>query len=207
MDIAGEWAQRIADRFTPEEAGFAADVGMAYAAGGTRRKDLFPGYDVQPGAFGPGALGAALPLILHALAQAGPVLRNLLGSGYLANTLAAAGLVVALRQERSDGPSGEHSGSPGASPAAKPPVPSPEAVPPPASEKQALEQSFRALRDRLAAAGFDRPRADEIAYGLLEELLSDAVNAAMFIDTLTAVPDEPRKREMKARRSFRRGAR
>lgn len=103
MDVAGEWAERIAQRFTPAEAGFAADVGMAYAAGGTRRKDLFPGHEVQPGAFGPGALAAALPLILHALAQAGPVLRNLLGSGYLANTLATASLVVALRQEHVTG--------------------------------------------------------------------------------------------------------
>jgi hypothetical protein len=206
MDVAGEWAERIAGRFTLAEADFAAEVGIAYAAGGTRRKDLFPGYEVQPGAFGPGVLVASLPLILHALAQAGPVLRNLLGSGYLANTLAAASLVVALRQEHGDGPpSDEQDGHPDAPPAAESPVQalSPAAAAPPASERQALEQSFKTLRDRLAAAGFDQPRADEIAYGLLEELLSDAANAAMFIDALTAVPDEAGKRKTKARRGDR----
>jgi hypothetical protein len=206
MDIAGEWAERIAQRFTPAEAGFAAEVGMAYAAGGRRRNDLFPGYGVQPGAFGPGALVAALPLILHALAQASPAVRSLLGSGYLANTLAASSLMVALRQEHGGGPSGEQGGH-------EPPGPAgPAAAPPPASERQAIEQSFATLRDRLTAAGFDQPRADEIAYGLLAELLSDAANAALFIDALTAVPDgagkdEAGKKEPNAKRSFRRDAR
>lgn len=201
MDIAGQWAERIARRFTPAEADFAAEVGMAYAAGGSRRKDLFPGYDAQPGAFGPGSLASDLPMILNALAQAGTVLRSLLGSAYVANALTAAGLVVALRQgreHRTSGEPGEQAGSPPAD-GSSPPLTVPS---PPASEREAVEQSFAALRGRLTAAGFDQARADELAYGLLEELLSDAASASLFIDALTAVPEESPRKGMLAQRIF-----
>jgi hypothetical protein len=67
-----------------------------------------------------------------------------------------------------------------------------------------VEQSFETLRGRLTAAGFDEPRADELAYGLLEELLSDAAGAAQLINALTEVPVEAPKREMPIRRVFRR---
>jgi len=58
----GVWAERIARRFTPAEASFAAEVGMVYAAGGSERAELLPSHSVQPGAFGPGGW-AELPMI------------------------------------------------------------------------------------------------------------------------------------------------
>jgi hypothetical protein len=190
MDVAGEWAQRIAGQFTPEEAGFAAAVGTAYAAGGSRRRDLFPGDETQPGAFGSGGLIAELPMILHALAQAGPVLLSLLGSSYLGNAVGVMGLLVALRQGHRDEQASEKQASEEDEQAI--------AGPPPANERQALEQSLQTLRGRLTDAGFASPRANELAYGLLEEMLSDAASAAgaaQFIGAITAVPDKPSKRE------------
>jgi hypothetical protein len=182
MDAAGEWAERIARRFTPEELGFAAEVGTAYAAGGSRRRDLFPGAETQPGAFGPGGLIAELPMILHALAQAGPVLLSLLGSNYLGNAVGVTSLLVALRQGHRDKPASEKDEQAIGSPS-------------PVNERQALVQSLKTLRGRLTEAGFAPPRANELAHGLLEEMLSDAASAAQFIDVITAVPDKPPKGE------------
>jgi hypothetical protein len=90
VDVVQRWSERIAQRVAPEEADFAADVGVAYAAGGQARKDLLPRPGVQPGAFGPGAYAADLPLILRGLADAANMLLAFLRSPYLSNTLAAA---------------------------------------------------------------------------------------------------------------------
>jgi hypothetical protein len=134
MDVSGEWAERIARQFTPEEAGLAAEVGTAYAEGGSRRRELFPGDETQPGAFGPGGPIAELPMILRALAQAGPVLLSLLGSSYLGNATGVTSLLVALRQGHRDNPAREKGEQAIASP-------------PPANERQALEQSLKPCAD------------------------------------------------------------
>lgn len=196
MDVAGVWAERIAGRFTPAEASFAAEVGMAYAAGGSRRAELLPSHSVQPGAFGPGGW-AELPMILQALASIGPALRAFLGSPQVANALAAASLLTALRQRRpAESPQGP------SQPAQIQPLAEPvDTAPAPAgNERQAVRQAFLALRERLKAAGFDQVRADELAYGLLEELLSDTASAATFLDSLNAVPDDGAARLRKADR-------
>jgi hypothetical protein len=202
MDAVSEWSERIALRFAPAEAAFAAEVGTAFAAGGSRRRDVLSRYDGQPGAFGPGG-SAELPMILHALAAAGTALRALLGSAYLGNTLAAASLLTALRQGRGHGP-GEEGGQPGADAARLSGQPAEAESAVPASEKQAVEQAFATLSERLTAAGFDQRRADELAYGLIAELLADAASASSFVKALTAVPIEsprPRKRVFRRRQS------
>jgi hypothetical protein len=71
---------------------------------------------------------------------------------------------------------------------------------PDGNEGQAVKQAFLALRERLKAAGFDQVRADELAYGLLEELLSDTASAAVFLDSLTAAPDDEAAQPRKANR-------
>jgi hypothetical protein len=196
MDVAGVWAERIARRFTPAEASFAAEVGMAYAAGGSERAELLPGHSVQPGAFGPGGW-AELPMILQALASIGPALKAFLGSPQMANALAAASLLTALRQGRP----AESPQEPGQPAQVQPPAGPVDAEPVPAgNERQAVRQAFLALRERLKAAGFDQVRVGELAYGLLEELLSDTAGAAMFLDSLTAVADDGAARPRKANR-------
>jgi hypothetical protein len=190
VDVVQRWSERIALRVAPEEADFAAEVGAAYAAGGQARKDLLPRPSTQPGAFGPGANAVDLPLILQGLADAARVLLAFLRSPYLSNALAAASLLIAFRADhrheqatRADRP---------ASPAGTEPVsqsaPQVTPQPPPLSERQALEAAFDSLRDRLASAGFDKARADHLAYELLEELLTDTAEAAQFVDALAAVP-------------------
>ncbi len=169
MDVVQRWSERIARRVAPDEADFAAEVGAAYAAGGQARKDLLPRPGTQPGAFGPGANAADLPLILQGLAHAATALLAFLRSPYVGNALAAAGMVIAFRAER------HHEQA------------APQATP--LAERQALETAFGSLRDRLASAGFTRARADELACDLLEELLADTAEAAQFVDALAAVPD------------------
>jgi hypothetical protein len=182
-DAVQRWSERIAQRVAPAEADFAAEVGVAYAAGGQARRDLLPRSSVQPGAFGPGAYAAELPLIFRALADAGSALLPLLRGSYLSNALAAGSLLVALRGDHRHAQAAETD-----PPTARPPTgPEPPALP--GSERRALELAFESLRDRLLTAGFDQARAGEVAYELLEELLRDAADAALFVDALAAVPD------------------
>lgn len=183
MDVIEQWSQRMAQRVVPAEVDFAAEVGLAYAAGGQARENLLPRPGAQPGAFGPDNFAVELPMILRALADAGNALLWLLRSPYLSNGLAAGAIVVALRAGRDDDQPSEP-----VRPEAQP-LSSSGPSPLPASEKQAVEQAFTSLRDRLTAAGFPRQRADLLAYELLEELLADAGQAALFLDALTAVPE------------------
>ena len=181
VDVVERWSERIARRVVPEEADFAAEVGVAYAAGGQARRDLLPRPGVQPGAFGPGAYAADLPVILRGLADAANVLLSVLRSPYLSNALAAGSLLVAFRADHHHEQAAEV-GQPASRTAA-------ESEPPPVSERQTLELAFESLRDRLASAGFDQARAGQLGYELLEELLTDTAEAALFVEALAAVPD------------------
>lgn len=185
MDVVERWSERIAQRTAPDEADFAAEVGVAYAAGGQARKDLRPRPGVQPGAFGPGAFAADLPLILRGLADAANVLVVFLRSPYLSNALAAGSLLVAFR-------AGYHHQQPAEAGPEPPPAP-------PASERQALESAYESLSDRLTSAGFDQARAGQLAYELLEELLTDTAEAAQFVAALAAVPDSTARPQHPAR--------
>lgn len=184
MDVVQRWSERIAQRVAPDEADFAAEVGVAYAAGGQARKDLLPRPGTQPGAFGPGAFAADLPLIFRGLADSAHMLVAFLGSPYLSNSLAAGSLLVAFRAEHHDKQATQ--AGPPASRTAAHPEPRPM---PPESERRALESAFESLRDRLESAGFDQARAGQLSYELLEELLTDTADAAQFVDALAAVPD------------------
>jgi hypothetical protein len=167
------WTSRVA----PAEADFAAEVGAAYASGGKARQELWPRASVQPGAFGPGTLGAYLPVFLRAVADAGGALLALLGSSYLSNGLAIGSLMVALRAGRSSRTEGKPPGAAGTGP---PPVP----------EGHAVVAAFEALRDRLVSAGFRPDQASQIALELLEELLTDPADATVFVRALSAVPGD-----------------
>ena len=158
MDVVQRWSERIALRVAPEEADFAAEVGTAYAAGGQARKDLQPRSGVQPGAFGPGAFAADLPLILRGLADSASMLLALLRSPYFSNALAAGSLLLAFRDDRRHKRAASaRPGAPAAAESAPGPAPQTGQQPaPPASERQALESAFASLRDRLAAAGFEQ---------------------------------------------------
>jgi hypothetical protein len=193
MDMVGEWTERIALRLTPQEASFAAEAGLAYAAGGRRRQDLLPRHEVQPGAFGPGGT-TELPFLLQALEQTYHVLRDLLGSPSLGNAIAAGSLLIAVRDSHK-----ERHDTANATP---PPV---ESAAPSANERQGIEQAFDALSGRLRAAGFAPERANDLTYGLLVELLSDTVSAAAYLDALSAVPSTARKQRRTW--SFRRASR
>jgi hypothetical protein len=193
VDVVERWSERIAQRVAPDEADFAVEVGKAFAAGGKARKALLPRHNVQPGAFGPGAAGVDLPLVLQALADSGRELLALLRSPYLANALAAGSLFAALRQGRQ-----ARAAQPGEA-AGKGAAGEPGEAPP-ASERQAMELAFESLRGRLLSAGFGQDRAGQLAYDLLEELLTDAADAALFVDALVAVPDGEARRARGSRR-------
>jgi hypothetical protein len=184
VDVVQRWSERIAQRVAPAEVDFAADVGVKYAEGGSARKGLLQRPSTQPGAFGPGGSPADLPLILRALTDAGNWLLWLLSSPDLSNALAAGSLLIALRNDRGHGQASE-SERPATQTATMPK--SPPTMP--VSERQAVDLALASLRNRLASAGFPRERATQLARELLKELLTDAADAALFVEALTAVPD------------------
>jgi hypothetical protein len=195
VDVVAWWSECIAERVAPEEVHLAAAVGVAYAEGGKARKGLLARSGVRPGAFGPGSHAAELHLILRALAEARDVVLPLLRGPYVSNLLAAVSLYVALRID------------PGRGRRAEPGRPPAQAQELPVSERQALDYALASLRARLLAAGLVEERADQVAVELLEELLEDAVDAALFVDALSAVPDggaRP-KPSAKGRRAWWRG--
>ena len=163
-------------------------MGVAYAEGGKARKKLPARPGVQPGAFGLDTYAVDLHLILRALADARDVLLPLLRGPYVANLLAAAGVYVALRVGGGRGQPVE----PGRAPAQAPELSW--------NERQALDYALASLRARLLAAGFDEKRADKVAVELLEELLKDAAEAALFVDALSAVPDGDARPKSSAKR-------
>lgn len=197
VDVVQRWSVRIAQRVAPKEVDFAAEVGAAYAAGGQARKDLLPRPGVQPGAFGPGAVAADLPMILRGLADAANMLVAFLGSSYFSNAVAAGSLLLAFRAEHHHERAPQSQSEPQSESQPAPPAP-------PESEKQALESAFESLRGRLTAAGFEEARAGQLAYELLGELLTDTAEAAQFVDALAAVPDGAPPRDSAAKHPGRR---
>ena len=181
MDVVQQWSMRIAQRVTPEESDFAAEVGAAYAAGGKARKSLLARHDVQPGAFGPGASTADLPAILQSLAYCGHAIMALLRDPYVTDTLATGSLLATLKLTRDRRRMGAT-----ASDAAELEQ-SRESIAQ-LTERQIVGHALESLSDRLSNAGFAPARADNIAYELIAEMLTDAADAARFVDALTAVP-------------------
>jgi hypothetical protein len=207
VSVVEVWSQRVACRVAPLEVDCAAEVGVAYAAGGRARRDLFEGSDVPPGAFGAGELAEALPLIIRSLAQAGDAISAMLSSAYLSNGLAAASLLVALKEhraarsaasKRNTDAGGSQTVEAGTGSAPGVGFPGAPGLSQPAghqlSERELVDQAFGTLGERLRSAGFAAEQADQIAFDLLVEFLTDAAAAAdadRFIAALSAVPDQP----------------
>lgn len=82
------WPGRLAQRVAPDEADVAEELALAYAAGGDRRKQLFPG----------DTTGAFLPHLWRALDTAYPMLRALLSDSVVANVVPAARGVFSRRR-------------------------------------------------------------------------------------------------------------
>jgi hypothetical protein len=55
--------------------------------------------------------------------------------------------------------------------------------------RQAVDLAFDSLHDRLVAAGFTQEQANQFTCELLYELLTNAEQAALFVNALSAVPD------------------
>lgn len=98
-DVVANWADRLAARVAPDEIDFAADVLMAYLQGGTPRRQLFAGPRADPGAFG-ASLPLVLPHVVDALAHCCLIVKGFLGDPAVNSAIAAANLMVALRQLR-----------------------------------------------------------------------------------------------------------
>lgn len=200
VDVVERWSYRISCRVAPEEKDSAAAVGADYAAGGHRRRDLYPGRDIPPGSFGPGELAEILPLVLRALAQSRDALLALLGSTDTSNVLALAALVVTIGQNRasrrgtesgrSPDPAGPRAGARGTA-AAEVRVPSLE------SERELVERAFRTLEERLLEAGLSPEEAEQKTLNMLLEFLAGAPAAAdarRFVTALSNIPDRSASR-------------
>ncbi|MBD3147140.1 M48 family metalloprotease [Microbispora bryophytorum] len=160
MELVGAWSRRIAERLTPHEIDFAAEVGSAYAEGGERRRRLFTtGDGGETGGFGPGAEIGELPAILDALRAAADHLHTFLADGLIGNTLAVYALIQARRSGTT--PSLERTATTGGPSA-------PAELNP--GQGRLLDQAIAVLTERLIAYGLSRERAEQQTYRLLETI-------------------------------------
>ncbi len=168
MELVGAWSRRIAERLTPHEIDFAAEVGSAYAEGGERRRRLFTtGDGGETGGFAPGAGIGELPAILDALRAAADHLHTFLADGMIGNTLAVYALIQARRSGKT--PSLERTAVIGgsSSPAqTNPGQTNPGQTDP--DQGRLLDQAIAVLTERLIAHGLSRERAERQTYLLLE---------------------------------------
>ncbi|KAB8184459.1 M48 family metalloprotease [Microbispora catharanthi] len=158
VELVGAWSRRLAERLTPHEIDFAAEVGAAYAEGGERRRRLFTtGDGGETGGFASGAGIGELPAILDALRAAADHLHTFLADGMIGNTLAVYALIESRRSGRT--PSLERTAATGgpSSPAQMNP-----------DQGRLLDQVIAVLTERLIAHGLSRERAEQQTYRLLE---------------------------------------
>ncbi|MEV7770891.1 hypothetical protein [Kitasatospora sp. NPDC086791] len=157
----GRWGTHVAVFAAPDEQDLAADITLAYAAGGKARRDLFRGAGRAPGGIG-GGLATVLPQLLDALAFAAREVEAASGSQQFANAVSAAALLVSLRRRR-DADAGR--AEPGTGPRTPPDA--------------AAHAAFR-LAARLRAHGLAEQDTERLACELLAGLLgaSDPSGAA-----------------------------
>ena len=163
-DLLTLWSTRLAQRVAPEEIDIAADLAVAYAAGGAERRTLFLQPRTDPGSFGTG-LGLFLPHLWQALDTAYTVLRAVLGDPSVANIVAIAGLVLSYRQSRK----GNRQAS---------------TVRPTGSAADSIDVAIDQVRSGLERAGLSPEEAEQKAIDTIEELLRDPASAASFLDQL-----------------------
>jgi Zn-dependent protease with chaperone function len=168
VELVGAWSRRLAERLTPHEIDFAAEVGSAYAEGGERRRRLFTTGDAgETGGFAPGAGIGELPAILDALRAAADHLHAFLADGMIGNTLAVYALIQARRSGKT--PSLERTAATGgpSSPAQTNPAQTNPAQTNP-DQGRLLDQAIAVLMERLIAYGLSRERAEQQTYRILE---------------------------------------
>jgi hypothetical protein len=158
------WSQRLAHRVAPDEIDIAADLVIAYAAGGAERRALFLRPRTDPGSFGTG-LALFLPLVCQALDAAYTTLRAVLSDPSVANIVAISGLVFSYRQARN-----EHRQTDSQRPAG------------PAAD--AIDATTDQVRAEFERAGLPTQEAERKATEVLGELLHDPVSATEFLDRL-----------------------
>ncbi|WP_432863432.1 M48 family metalloprotease [Microbispora rosea] len=195
MELVGAWSRRLAERLTPHEIDFAAEVGAAYAEGGERRRRLFdPGDGGETGGFAPGAGIGELPVILDALRAVAGHLHTFLADGMIGNTLAVYALIQARR--------GTETSSPERAAVRGPSSPGPSS-PGPSSpgrtdfgrtdpgQGRLLDQAIDLLTERLVAYGISRERAEQQTYRLLETVFAPGNTLEEIEALLTALLATP----------------
>lgn len=195
MEVVGAWSRRLAERLTPHEIDFAAEVGSAYAEGGERRRRLFdPGDGGETGGFAVGAGIGELPVILDALRAVADHLHTFLADGMIGNTLAVYALVQARRGGETASPARTTAtGGPTSPGPSSPARTSPD-------QGRLLDQAIATLTERLIAYGLSGERAEQQTFRLLETVF-DPGNTPEEIQVLLSAllatppalpPPEPR---------------
>lgn len=155
------WARRLARKVAPGETDIAVDLALDYAAGDSQGDRPIPPPRADP-ASSAAASSPFLPCLWQALDAAYPVLRALLSDPVVGNVVAIAGPVLAQRRTG-------RRGTLTVSPAAR-------------WTSAAIDR----VRDGLASAGLPSAEAEQLADDVVEELLTDPVSAADFLDRLRA---------------------
>jgi hypothetical protein len=167
-DNIDAWATRLAEVAVPDEVDLAADLAVAYVAGGKDRAELFRVSAAVPGGFDAGAVLVVFPFILSAITASGTVIMKLLSSG-VANVPGAIKDALDLwdrYEQHRNGPT--------------------VTVPP------GTEQAYRALgrvceifEAELAGAGIEPERREQITYRTVRQLLDDQEGTHEFLNAVT----------------------
>lgn len=166
-DNIDAWATRLAEAAVPDEVDLAADIAVAYAAGGKDRAELFRVDAAVPGGFDAGGVLAVFPFILSAITASGTVIMKLLGSG-MVNVPGAVKDALDLWDRYEHHRRG------------------PTASVPPESEQayQALGRVCDTFEAELARAGIEPDRREQITYRTVRQLLHDQEGTREFLDAV-----------------------
>jgi hypothetical protein len=164
---AWAWAEHFAREVIPEEAELAAPMAMAYAAGGTARKELFDRRaEGTLGGFGAGGVALVMPWLLQAIHRGSTLLLALLSSKLVGDLVACVRNVLELIQ------SGRSQAATGA-------------IPPASSLYVPLRQVIDVMGNELRASGIEGNQADVITLRAIKSMLENPREAEQLVRGLS----------------------
>jgi hypothetical protein len=180
--LVHDWAVRLADGVSPNEAILAPIVLEAFLAGGEERQALFARSGSTLGGFGAGDFAAVMPSLFQALMVAGPMLVTALSSTAAENVISGLDNVTKLLELRKHdklnpvkGPKGRAERHDRQDQGGEPPRAAVEALPP-----QVL-QVVEMMRAELKKSGIKSETCDAVSYRALKVLFTDPQGASQFL--------------------------
>lgn len=170
--IVEDWALRLAEAVSPDEAILAPTMADAFIAGGKRRKRLFEETSGVLGGIGAGHFVLIMPAMLSAIAAVGPLLIAALGSPLAGNAVDALDNCIKLLTIREEN--------------RNPKTTATAAVIPDDPELAPLLQVLDTMQAELRARGISAETSEAAAYRSLRAFFADPPGATEFVQAVAA---------------------